>query len=435
MTILTIKQTASGIIWVGPIFDRGGYGNMSRNHLVGLKRIGFPVRAVNYGLEHKDDIHPDIYNEISSLLQKDVGRYPVGVVHHTPDFFPSVKLTGVLKKIGYTIFETDRIPRHWVKHCNRMDELWVPSHFNLETFTRSGVEPEKIRLVHMGVDTSFFKPQQEKLPIEGKRRFTFLYTFAFNWRKGFDLLLEAYFKEFSVKDDVTLILKVYEDQGVKRHEIEDIIMRSVADKVDLTRKDVPHLIVIDRPLDQEELRRLYNSCDLYISTDRANGWGMPCMEVMAMGKPAATINWSGSTEFMNECNSLLIEPTGKLIPVDRRLSKVQPLLYSGHRWADVSLGEVRRVMRLAYENPEALKTVAERGEKDMRENFSIEKVAKRLVETVTSSEIPCKSEWSNEKYKVTIQHGIFQETRRKILILKHTIGSVLTNLPKSNKNA
>ena len=251
MTILEIKQTASGIIWVGPIFDRGGYGNVSRNHLLGLKRIGFPVRAVNYGLEHKADIHPDIYNEISSLLHKDVGPYPVGVVHYEPELFPSVKFTGVLKKIGYTIFETDRIPRHWIKYCNQMDELWVPSRFNMETFARSGVKPEKIRLVPIGVDTSFFKPRQEKLPIEGKRKFTFLYTFAFNWRKGFDLLLEAYLKEFTAKDHVSLILKVYEDQGVKQHDIKEIIMGSIVEKVDLARKDAPHLAVIDKPLDQE----------------------------------------------------------------------------------------------------------------------------------------------------------------------------------------
>src|SRR5947209_18860386 len=117
-----------------------------------------------------------------------------------------------------------------------MDELWVPSRFKLETFTTSSVQPEKITLVPIGVDTSFFKPRKEKLPIEGKRKFTFLYTFAFNWRKGFDLLLEAYFKEFTAKDHVSLILKVYEDKGVKQHEIKEILMQSIADKVDLKRK-------------------------------------------------------------------------------------------------------------------------------------------------------------------------------------------------------
>lgn len=252
---------------------------------------------------------------------------------------------------------------------------------------------------------------------------------AFDWRKGFDILLEAYIREFKDHDDVSLILKTHwaEYAGIKKDQIRSELQK-IIDRISLeTSKKTTHTLIIDRSLSEEELINMYANCDLYISTDRANGWGMPCMEVMAMGKPAATINWSGSTEFMNEQNSLLIEPAGKLVPVDRRLSKVQPLLYSGHQWADVSLGEVRRVMRFAYENPEALKTVAERGEKNIRENFSIEKVAEQLVETVTSSEIPCKSERLNEKYRVTTQHAIFRKTRRKILILKHMIGSILTD--------
>lgn len=44
-----------------------------------------------------------------------------------------------LKKIGVTTFETDRIPEHWVEPCNQMDEICVPSQFNIETFSKSGL--------------------------------------------------------------------------------------------------------------------------------------------------------------------------------------------------------------------------------------------------------------------------------------------------------
>jgi glycosyltransferase involved in cell wall biosynthesis len=406
----------TGIIWVGPVFDRGGYGNMSRNYLLGFRRIGFPVRVVNYGPTHDKDIHPAIYNEITTLLHTDAGPYPIGVVNLTPDIFPNIKFEGVAKKVGCTIFETDGVPQHWVKYCNRMDELWVPSQFNVETFSRSGVDPQKIRVVPIPVDTNFFTPQKEKLDVEGQKKFTFLYTFAFNWRKGFDLLLEAYLKEFSSSDEVSLILKVYEDQGVKQDEIKELILRSVADKIDLTRKDLPHYAIIDKPLGQEDLRKLYNACDLYISTDRANGWGMPCMEVMAMGKPAATIDWSGSTEFMKQNNSLLIKPTGRLIPVDGRLVGIRPVLYSGQKWAEVSVDEVRRVMRSAFGNPEMLKAIAERGTKDIRENFSIESVTRRIVE-ITSQGIGGERMKNSEKPDALIRPKWFRGVRKIVLPL------------------
>ncbi len=398
-----MNEVATGIIWVGPIFDRGGYGNVSRNYLRGLKRIGFPVKVVNYGPHHDHDLDPDIFSEIASLLVTDAGPHPVGIIHRTPDMFPKVKFKNVVRRIGCTIFETDRIPDHWVKCCNRMDEIWVPSRFNFETFSRSGVNPDKLRIVPIPVDSDFFKPCRGKLLIEGQKRFTFLYTFAFNWRKGFDLLLEAYFKEFRSADDVSLILKVYEDQGIKQDLIKNVIMGSIADRVGINGKDAPHVVIIDKALNQDELRRLYNSCDLYISTDRANGWGMPCMEVMAMGKPAATIDWSGSTEFMKKHNSLLIRPTGRLVSVDQRLVQAQPLLYKGHQWAEVSVDEVRKVMRFACENPDALRTMAEREMKDIRENFSIESIARKLVQIITSFEVDHKRSICRKSVQVSIQ--------------------------------
>jgi glycosyltransferase involved in cell wall biosynthesis len=425
-----MNRTITGIIWVGPVFDRGGYGNMSRNYLLGFRRIGFPVRVVNYGPRHDKDIHPDIYNEIKTLLDTDAGHYPIGVVNLTPDIFPNIKFNGVAKKVGCTIFETDRIPQHWVQYCNRMDELWVPSRFNFETFSRSGVEPQKMKIVPIPVDTYFFKPQKEKLYIEGQKKFTFLYTFAFNWRKGFDLLLEAYLKEFSSKDNVSLILKVYEDQGVKRNELKEMILHSVVDKVDLTRNDLPHYTIIDEPLGQEDLRRLYNSCDLYVSTDRANGWGMPCMEAMAMGKPAATIDWSGSTEFMKENNSLLIKPTGSLVPVDRRLAGIRPLYYSGQRWAEVSVDEVRRVLRFASGNPEMLGALAQSGTKDIRERFSVERIARYIVENTASPEIGHEPLRKNEKPDVIIRPRWLRAVRKVVLPLLWKFKKYNPGIPK-----
>ena len=70
---------------------------------------------------------------------------------------------------------------------------------------------------------------------------------------------------------------------------------------------MPQVHLIDSPSSIDELASLYKAIDCYISVDRANGWGMPCMEAMAVGKPAATVNWSGSTEFMKKNNSVFDE--------------------------------------------------------------------------------------------------------------------------------
>jgi glycosyltransferase involved in cell wall biosynthesis len=270
-----------------------------------------------------------------------------------------------------------------------MDEIWVPSEFNRQTFAASGVQIGKIKVVPYAVDTNFFRPIGEQLQLSNLRRFKFLYVSFWDWRKGFDLLLEAYFSEFSSRDDVSLIIKTadpdcdLQESSIKIH---DILMDSVARKVDLSRNDLPHLSVLTEQLTGHELRKLYNTCNLYISTDRANGWGMPCMEAMAMGKAAATIDWSGSTEFMKQGNSLLIRPTGRLIPVDERLAAARPM-YEGHQWAEVTVKEVRQVMRFAYENPQKLKDIADGGMEYVRTTHSLAAVATKVQEQATQVEL------------------------------------------------
>jgi hypothetical protein len=139
------------------------------------------------------------------------------------------------------------------------------------------------------------------------------------------------------------------------------------------------VLVLDEPMTQERLLGLYLACDAYVSTDRANGWGMPCHEMMALGKPAATIDWSGSTEFMNERNSFLNRSTGRLEPVAAALRQTRPL-YAGHQWAEVSVGEVRRVLRRIYEDAAARAQIGAQARRDVEEYYSLERIAWKMQE-------------------------------------------------------
>ncbi len=378
------SRKATGIIWIGPVYDRGGYGNVSRNYVLGLRMIGVPVRVINFGQTH-GGLDTEILHILKEMEETDVGNYPVGVVNYAPDLYPWVKFRNVVKTVGCTIFETDRVPGKWVPLLNKMDEVWVPSQFNRKTFCYSGVDPKKIRVIPYAVDTDYYKPITETLPILDKKGFSFLYVFAFGWRKGFDVLLEAYLKEFTASDDVTLILKVYQWRHEKE-KIKKMILDSVHGRIDVKDGKLPHFIIMDSALNQNEMRLLYNTCDVYISTDRANGWGMPCMETMAMGKPAATIDWSGSTEFMNNTNSLLIHPEERMVPVDSRLSQDLPDLYGGHRWPEVSIKEIRRVLRLAFEQRASLQKIGRCGMEDIRQKYSLAKVATYINENLIAEQ-------------------------------------------------
>lgn len=392
----------SGIHWVGRVFERGAWGDVTRNHIVGLTQIGFPIRVSPVGSIDLD-VRREVWHYIKPLLTTDLGPDPVVVIDTRLDFIHHVKVAN-MRTIGRTLFETDRIPASMVRDSDLYDEVWVPSKFNRETFSRSGVPEMKLRVIPYGVDTEVYKPCPGQYPIPDRRKYMFLAIFGFSWKKGFDLLLEAYLKEFTAKDDVTLVMKVLtvSHRTAAGQKPKDLILRSVADRVDLTEKERPHFVIMDDTLERERLLDLYASCDLYISTDRANGWGMSFMEAMAMGKPAATVNYSGSTEFMNRENSLLIETTGRLVPVDPRFVAEAPA-FSGHQWAEVRVEEVQRVMRYAYEHPVELRRIADRGMKDMREHYSLQAVARRVVSAL--SEISPSHRRRSGKARMTFKKG------------------------------
>jgi glycosyltransferase involved in cell wall biosynthesis len=363
----------AGVAWVGPLGSRGGYGNVARNYVRGLVEAGVPV-----SMHSTAPVDPDIGARDAELLaglpQGILPDADIAVVHSHPGDFPTLVPTVRNAWEGpvavCTIGETDRIPSDWAAGCNLADEVWLPTTFNLLTFGRSGVDVAKMRMVPYGMDPSGLEPDG---PVDGTvapdDHFVFLYTFAFDWRKGFDLLLEAYMTEFTREDKVTLVLKVYDPDG-DPVSVRSRIIGSIADSVDLFSQELPRVVLMDQPLERDALMALYRRADLYVSTDRANGWGMPCMEVMTMGGAAATIDWSGSTEFMRADNALLIPAQPSLVPVDPRLSALRPM-YAGQSWADVRIEDVRSALRAAFAGDVDVKALGAAAREEILDRWTV----------------------------------------------------------------
>ncbi|HKB14505.1 MAG TPA: hypothetical protein VKF62_00485, partial [Planctomycetota bacterium] len=99
----------------------------ARSLLRALRRAGFPARGVTLRIrgaggpaglaEEPGELRG------GSLVQ--ITRAPA------PWFFLA---EGAERNLGRAHFDTDRLPPVWAARCNRMDEVWVPSTFNVETF-------------------------------------------------------------------------------------------------------------------------------------------------------------------------------------------------------------------------------------------------------------------------------------------------------------
>ena len=50
---------------------------------------------------------------------------------------PAVLLQGIYR-VARTMFETDGLPHDMAERCNNMDEIWVPTEFNVHSFVAAG---------------------------------------------------------------------------------------------------------------------------------------------------------------------------------------------------------------------------------------------------------------------------------------------------------
>jgi len=336
-----------------------------------------------------------IYTPVDEVTVEKILRHTafpkagVYVIQHPPtdasgrDFYREFRERnpGMMAYVGYTTFETDSIPEPWVESCNSMDEIWVPSHFNLETFSRAGVLREKIHVIPHGFDPDQYKPDEiEPLEIGTRKGFNFLSIFEWTHRKGWDVLIRAYLEEFRPHEDVRLIIRAYQGGGVVGSQRRSVIEQLTEYIISLgyDPDNIPDIEFIERMIPAELMPALYRAADAFVLPTRGEGWGIPLTESMLMEVPVIATRWGGQLEFMNNENSYLIDIEG-IVPVDERQIMDNPL-YRGHRWAEPSVKHTRRLMRHVFENREEARQKGRIARQHIVSNFTIHHVSAKIAE-------------------------------------------------------
>lgn len=355
---------------VGAVQDIMGYGEFARNFAVALHDIGENIRVTPVSFEREKTDHGRAGQVCKELAQKTF-KPTVNIVNFIPRLFHGYRVPGCFN-IGFTMFETTKIPDSWVAQCNTMDAILVPSDWNKEVFLNSGVKvPIGVAPPGITVPELPKKSQNEK--------FRFYSVFQWTPRKHPLGLLKAYWAEFSGNTDVELILKTYRKAPIRTEQA--LILQEIAAlKKEFKLPHYPKIQIIGEMLTKEQMADLHSSGDCFVLPHRAEGIGLPHMEAMSYGNPVIATGYSGNMEFMNNENSFLLDYT--LTPVSN-MEWFQPNLYHGDMmWAEPDLANLMSDMRYVYENREEASGLGVAGRDHLLENFSWEKKAKNLVAEV-----------------------------------------------------
>lgn len=355
------------IAWRSWFFQPPGYGNCSRHMTVALDELN--VKVFPRFLDPTEASAPIDENEPFHDILHRTGENPeIEVAFSWGDLFH--RNEGRIK-VGYTMLEVDGLPAEWVRQANMMDEVWVPSAFNVETFRNSGVTKP---IVHMplGYDPNYFNPG-----IKGFRaddRFTFLSIFEWGERKAPEMLMRAFTNEFSREEDVQLIIKT------SNRDPQVNIQRQVAE-LNLPKGRAPIVLDVNRPVPAHQMGALYRSADAFVFPTRGEGWGYPVMEALACGLPVIATNWSALTDFFHEGIGYPVE--SKLIPAVARCP-----YYEGFNWAETDEMHLRAQMRHVYENHQAAKAKGLLAAAEMQAKYALSVTGLRMRDRLAALGAP-----------------------------------------------
>jgi glycosyltransferase involved in cell wall biosynthesis/SAM-dependent methyltransferase len=205
-------------------------------------------------------------------------------------------------------WEFSTLRTDFVSIFQNADEVWTPSNYSRNSFINSGIEFDHAQVIPNGCDPELWSPMGKRFKFNTDKKLKFLFVGGTIYRKGIDILLQAYVRTFNGLDNVSLIIKdmggdsFYAGQTAKNQI--DIIQKS---------ENSPEIIYIDDYFTEEQMVELYKACDVFVCPYRGEGFSLPTLEAMASGLPVIVTKGGSTDDFVDESIGWLISADKKSI--------------------------------------------------------------------------------------------------------------------------
>jgi glycosyltransferase involved in cell wall biosynthesis len=300
----------NGILWVYGHHEHSGYARNSREFIRALNQNGVPTKFWNWNAS-KD------YPEYDLMHQYEAQEgFPYDIVIHNvvPTAF---KRVGDKKNILMTVAETDSISQEWVDCCNKADEIWTVSYYSQVAFIHSGVTvPVKVVLMPLDIKSirnanfmSDARLRQQLISFRDDCGFIFFANSEWTPRKGWDILLKAFYNVFAEYEDIGLLIKTCCFSSAEN-------IASIIKQIHQYRNNAKcKVMLVNQTMDIRDVWHMYKYADAFVLPSRGEGCGIPYMEAMACGLPIICPSRGGQTDYIND--NIATTVNSKLVPAKR----------------------------------------------------------------------------------------------------------------------
>lgn len=303
-----------------------------------------------------DDLANDETDPIYQLAKKTLNKnleFDTAIFCCTPDvWFNHIEKYKIKflrkKKIGYTAWETNKFPDLWVKYCNLMDEIWVPSKFNKEVLERCGVEVAVKVVPYPFIERNLYEINAETISKliamsiwHGGEKEQFNYSSEYKifytigeWsdKSNIECVVRSFCKAFTINDKVKLVIKTYREDFSKRN------ITYCANQVETLLKkfpDHPEILLITENISVQDTLLLHSIGDYYISFSRGEGFSIDIFDAFNYNKKVITTGYGGQCDYLDKNYDGYVNFT----LVDVSYKEKEKIYSDDQKWADPSIDD------------------------------------------------------------------------------------------------
>ena len=355
------------------------------------------------------------YTEIYSLYKKSLESNLIADVSSRNLYPPRVHdLSSKFNLLHSYGWEESEFPSNWVNDFNiYLQGITVMSSLVKKILIDNGV-CIPIKVAGLGLD-HLDQSQYDEFDVGydfdalNMKKYKILHVSSGFPRKGIDILLKAYEKSFSINDDISLIIKTFDNP---HNNVVNQIQKSIA-----ANPSFPHVLLIKEDLNDQDLKALFLKIDMLVAPSRGEGFGLPIGEAMRLGIPVVTTNWGGQLDFCNNQNSWLIDYD--FVPSESHFN------LDNSYWAEPSLDHLCLLLREVYNAKSIVLKKKTLKAKEEINKLTWDEVAKNNIDFVNNeislfnnhkTQLGCITTWNSKCGIASYSRNLFDTIKDETLI-------------------